>query len=287
MVFSKDRSCDGNFQFRFEIHPSGFVVVMGMGVRMYVGAPSVDPGGWGSDFHSPQALPLNTWTAIALVRQQNNLTLYLNGVAASHYQTPAVENHQNPAHLRLGSRFPPSGSTAENPFPGELTNGRCYLQALSADKIAELSGIKSKVDFVGREVFIRAKHSGKVLDITGSSKANSAQLIQYQQHGGPNQRFWFIKHDEEDSYSIINKNSFLVLDVTGASQADCTEVIQFGYHGGDNQRFTLSHHDDDDTWEIKAKHSGKVFDVRGGADDVIQYTPHGGPNQRFSILLAK
>ena len=54
---------------------------------------------------------------------------------------------------------------------------------------------------------IQAKHSGKLMDISGASTSDGAQMIQYQDNGAWNQVF-HLQYDEQDGYyRIVNKST--------------------------------------------------------------------------------
>jgi hypothetical protein len=133
-------------------------------------------------------------------------------------------------------------------------------------------------------VAIAAKHSGKLLDISGASTANGAPLIQWDANGGHNQHF-SMEPLADGSVRFVAEHSGKVLDVEGASTAAGARLIQWPWHGGDNQRFQLQDLGDGVT-RITAKHSGLVLDVTGASTasgaQIIQWPWHGGDNQRFT-----
>lgn len=132
---------------------------------------------------------------------------------------------------------------------------------------------------------IRTRHSGKCLDVEWASSADGARLIQWDCHGGNNQRFQF--DDLGNGFHRIRAyHSDKCLDVTGASADDGAQIIQYVCHGGTNQQFQLVRNGDG-FYAIIARNSGKCFDIAGASQDlrapVIQYRCHGGYNQQFSI----
>ena len=80
--------------------------------------------------------------------------------------------------------------------------------------------------------------SGKVLDVPGNSTANSAQLQQYRDNGGDNQR-WSITPNGDGYYVITSKQSGKNLDVEGASTADGAAIHQYQPTAGDNQLWSI------------------------------------------------
>ncbi|MBK8972122.1 MAG: RICIN domain-containing protein [Hahellaceae bacterium] len=81
---------------------------------------------------------------------------------------------------------------------------------------------------------IKARHSGKCLDVAGGSKSNGAEIIQWSCHKGDNQRFRV--YDAGGGYwQIQAKHSGMCLDVWGASTASGAQVRQGNCHSGNNQ----------------------------------------------------
>ncbi len=140
------------------------------------------------------------------------------------------------------------------------------------------SGIQS-----GATYSITAKHSGKVVDVSGVSTADGAVVHQWTYVGGNNQK-WIMNDLGNGYYSIKAVHSGKALDVRGNSTADRAAVQQSTYTGGDNQQFRLV-----DVgggyYQIVAKHSQKCLDVadnsltNGGT--IIQWPSHGNDNQKF------
>ena len=134
--------------------------------------------------------------------------------------------------------------------------------------------------------FIYAQHSDKALDIEGGSNNPGAKLIQWNIHGGDNQKFYFKYHKEHKKYTIQCKKSGLYLDVAGGSNADCAELLQWDFHGGNNQMFEVINLNDN-IYRINTHATNKVFDICGGSvlnsAKVIQYKWTGHQNQRFRL----
>jgi len=130
---------------------------------------------------------------------------------------------------------------------------------------------------------IKAKHSGKVIDVESGSTDDGANIIQWSWHGGDNQQWLFVEV-EPGYYKIVAKHSGKVMDVANGSTEDGANVLQWTYHGGDNQRWQLVS-TADGYYQIICKLSGKAIDIAGGSTDdganVIQWSPHGGDNQKF------
>jgi hypothetical protein len=91
---------------------------------------------------------------------------------------------------------------------------------------------------------ITALHSGLVLDVAGGSLDRGAPIIQWNWHGGPNQRFAVDEIDTGSTsgrtFLLRAQHSGLVLDVVAASQDNGAAIIQWDRHGGPNQQWRLS-----------------------------------------------
>ena len=138
-------------------------------------------------------------------------------------------------------------------------------------------------DALGFNKSLQARHSGKCLDIKSASNNNGAPLIQWNCHGGYNQKFHFL-HVGGGDYNIIAAHSGKCLDVNGASTSNLADIIQWPCHGGNNQKFRPVYRSGG-YYNLVAAHSGKCIDVRGASQsqgaEVIQYDCHSGYNQQF------
>jgi hypothetical protein len=138
-----------------------------------------------------------------------------------------------------------------------------------------------------------ARHSGRVLDVTGLSGDNGAPVIQWEYWGGDNQR-WKLEAVGDGYVRAVAQHSGKVLDVSGVSPDNGAALIQWDWWGGANQqwRFEVVA---DGVNRLTAKHSGKVLDVAGISNangaQIIQWDWWGGDNQRweyeFPPLFAK
>ena len=78
-------------------------------------------------------------------------------------------------------------------------------------------------------------HSGKVLEVPGSSTANGTQLNQWA-HNGTNTQQWAMAASG-GFFVLTNRNSGKVLDV--ASTANGAAVVQQPANGGTSQQWQL------------------------------------------------
>jgi hypothetical protein len=94
------------------------------------------------------------------------------------------------------------------------------------------------VDAGGGYYKLRARHSGKVVDVQGRSTADGASVIQWTDSGNTNQQFRL--DDSTDGYvRLVNRNSNKVLEVAGLSTADGANIQQWGSWNGANQQWQL------------------------------------------------
>ena len=158
--------------------------------------------------------------------------------------------------------------------------GADNVQVDDADESALLG---ESEDALGFNVILKAKHSGGCLDIAGANTSGGAPLIQWDCHGGGNQRFNFV-HTGFGNYNIVMVHSGQCLDVAGANPANVVPILQWPCHGGDHQKFRLLAHPDG-YFSFVAVHSGRCLDVKGANPangvPIIQYDCHLGDNQRF------
>jgi hypothetical protein len=130
---------------------------------------------------------------------------------------------------------------------------------------------------------ITARHSGKVMDVTGASTANSAEVKQWSWNGGANQKWAF--EDAGGGYvRIVSQNSGKCLDVANASTADGANIIQYTCGSGTNQQWQWRA--TGDYFQLVARHSGKCLDVVGASTadgaDIQQFVCGSGTNQQWS-----
>ena len=104
-----------------------------------------------------------------------------------------------------------------------------------------------------------ARNSGQVLDVAGASTEDGARIIQWDWHGGDNQRFRL--EPLGDGYvHIVAKHSGKVLDVAGASARHGAPAHPVGLVR-QRQPALAAHRAD------VAEHSGKGSTSRGGSRD--------------------
>ena len=133
-----------------------------------------------------------------------------------------------------------------------------------------------------------SKNSGKCLNVSGDSSAQSAPLIQYTCGAYPNEYFSFTP--VMGGYEVTAQNSGLCLNVSGNSLADGAPIIQFPYWGATytNEVWTVSAPDAQGYVTITALSSGRVLSVYDSSlsdgATVIQWLNYSVPAQKWMLV---
>lgn len=133
---------------------------------------------------------------------------------------------------------------------------------------------------------IKNRYSGKCLDVGGWSTQNGANIIQWDCHGGDNQRFRI--YDAGGGYWYLQaKNSGKCLDVKDWAMWPGQQIVQWDCHGGDNQKLNPANLGGM-LFQMAFKNSGICLDMAGWSRDnggrAIQWNCHAGDNQRFDFV---
>lgn len=87
---------------------------------------------------------------------------------------------------------------------------------------------------------IKAKHSGRYLEVRDSSHNNGAEVAQWEWHDGYSCKRWYIIDTGGGYYKLVNKESGKCLDVAGANTTNSTRIQQYEDNATDAQRFKLT-----------------------------------------------
>jgi|GEM_PF-3185755 glycoside hydrolase family 16 len=117
-----------------------------------------------------------------------------------------------------------------------------------------------KVDKINAEevYLIVNKQSGKLIDVQGASKDNSANIWQYKYINGDGQK-WRAKFVDNKYWEFENVNSGKVIDVEGFGTTDGINISQFTNSHTMNQQWELRPFEE--SFMIINRNSGKVVDV--------------------------
>ena len=136
----------------------------------------------------------------------------------------------------------------------------------------------------GRYTIVSAL-SGLVMDVSGRSTADGANVTQYTANGQTNQQF-DVTALGDGSYSIRPVHSGKSLDVYEWNADDGAEVRQWSYLGGTNQRWYINDAGNG-YYYITSVFSGKAIDVwemsTAPGGDIRMYTYWGGNGQLWSF----
>jgi arabinan endo-1,5-alpha-L-arabinosidase len=127
--------------------------------------------------------------------------------------------------------------------------------------------------------------SGKLLEVANASNANGANVIQWPDLGGPNQR-WIIREVVDGYYSIVNVQSGKALEVYDLSTANGANVAQYEYWQGDSQLWQILDLGDGSV-QLVNRLSEKALTVAGASSgdgaNIEQNAPTGDPNQAWRL----
>lgn len=84
-----------------------------------------------------------------------------------------------------------------------------------------------------------ALNTNQVLDVSGGSHRNGANIQLYQRNGTDAQLFKIVRSSEEGYYNIINKGSEKALDVEGGRTQSETNVQLYEQNGTQAQQWQL------------------------------------------------
>jgi hypothetical protein len=222
-----------------------------------------------------------TWTAL---QNAGDNTAYGSQTA---YVLP-VQGTSTTSYLYLGDRWAGAWNGAVNDsqyvwlplqFP---TNTSLTMNWTPQVSIDTATGVVQGT--AGPAENLVARHSGKCLDVTSGSTADSARTLQYTCGSGTNQRF--TVQDLGNGYvRIVARHSGKCLDVNGNSTADGATVVQYTCGGGTNQQWQVRDAGSGYV-RIVARHSGKCLDIADAstADGAggLQWTCGSGTNQQFT-----
>lgn len=131
--------------------------------------------------------------------------------------------------------------------------------------------------------------SRMVLDVTGGSASNGANVQIYQSNITAAQR-WRVSHDDDGYLTITNVKSGKVLDVSAGSTCLGTNVQQYTACGDANyaQKWIAVPNGDGSVRLLSAVWQQRTLDVAGGSlnsqTNVQLYTSNGTAAQRFSFI---
>jgi hypothetical protein len=185
----------------------------------------------------------------------------------------------------MGDRWTPS-SLGTSPYiwlPLQVNGANVTMSWHTTWSIDTATGLWG--DAGSTSYHVSNQNSGLLLDVTGASKTAGANVIQWSDTGGANQK-WKLVSVGGGYYNIVNQNSGLVLDVSGGSKTAGAQVIQATSTGGASQQWSLVAVSGG-YYNIVNRNSGLALDVSGASKtagaNAIQWTNNGGTNQQWVL----
>lgn len=132
---------------------------------------------------------------------------------------------------------------------------------------------------------LMVKHSGKFMDVSGSSWNDGAGIVQTSDGTQKSQRFQF-KLTADGYYTIAAKHSGKCINIEGGSSTDGARAVQAICNSSPSQQFSIIPVSEG-FYSLRARHSGKALDIQAFASNdgaqVLQYYPHNGDNQMWKF----
>lgn len=162
---------------------------------------------------------------------------------------------------------------------GSLTALALLTGAVSAHEV------KADAIVSGNTYKITARHSGKVLDVARRAKNAGANVQQWDDTNGTNQK-WTVVDTGDGYYKLVSVNSGKVLDVASAATYDGANVQQWDDTNGTCQKWKIVDNGDG-SYKLVSAVSGKVLDVARGAKNaganIQQWSDTNGTNQKWEF----
>lgn len=142
-------------------------------------------------------------------------------------------------------------SLTQEPTADEQDNAIAALAAESVDVLPN-----------GDYVIVSALNGNKVLDVTGGSRNNGAQ-VQLYAFNNTNAQKWRVSHDEKGYVVITNLGSGKVLDIAGAREANGTKIQQYQSNNTLAQKWIAKKTSDGKIQLVSALDGTMTLDIAG------------------------
>lgn len=137
----------------------------------------------------------------------------------------------------------------------------------------------------GATVVIKNRKSGKYLNVSGASRDNGAQIIQWHSRADLNGR-WTMDYKSDGWYAIRSLHSGKVLNVAGANTNRGAKIIQWDNPGASESQWKIVPNGSG-WYNIKNRKSGHVLDVVNGNVDsgaaVCQWNSPNDPEANWQL----
>lgn len=222
------------------------------------------------------------WDNIKSDKKHNFKKHVSDGIDIGHYDCNSIMHYSAYAFSKNGKPT----------ITGKTCSSFGQRQGMSAKDIAainQLYKVKIPDGLTNKPWYLKAKHSGMVVDISGGNKKPKANVQQYQLNNSEAQKFRFI-HAGGGYYYIQNMGSNLVLDVQGGVSTPGTNVWQYGKNGTDAQKWRLVDAGGG-YYFIRSKLGDFNLDVAGGQKNnktnIQVWTINGSTAQQFKFQEAQ
>ncbi|MFI6260505.1 ThuA domain-containing protein [Micromonospora zamorensis] len=136
----------------------------------------------------------------------------------------------------------------------------------------------------GKTWTVTAQHSGKLMDVSGVSTADGAQITQWAATGGNNQKWQAVDAGSGAVY-LKAVHSGKCVEVVGSSTAAGAFLQQATCNNGNQQKFTATATGTSGVHTVRSVLSGLCVDVNGAATTdgarLLQWTCHSAANQQW------
>ncbi|MGI5522417.1 ThuA domain-containing protein [Micromonospora sp. CA-259024] len=141
----------------------------------------------------------------------------------------------------------------------------------------------------GKTWTVTAQHSGKLMDVSGVSTADGAQITQWAATGANNQKWQAVDAGSGAVY-LKAVHSGKCVEVVGSSTAAGAFLQQATCNNGNQQKFTATATGTSGVYTVRNVLSGLCVDVNGAATTdgarLLQWTCHSAANQQWRFTLA-
>ncbi|MBM0202609.1 ThuA domain-containing protein [Micromonospora sp. NPDC051227] len=136
----------------------------------------------------------------------------------------------------------------------------------------------------GKTYTVTAQHSNKLMDVSGVSTADGAQITQWASTGGNNQKWQAVDAGNGAVY-LKAVHSGKCVEVVGSSTAAGAFLQQATCNNGNQQKFTATATGTSGVYTVRNVLSGLCVDVNGASTTdgarLLQWTCHSAANQQW------
>ena len=172
------------------------------------------------------------------------------------------------------------GDTRELSVTFAPSDFKCLRSEQDADAAAHMSDLPD-----GEYIVSSIKNYSFVLDVSGGSKDNSANIQLYTSNMSNAQR-WTVSHDDKGYVTFRNAGSNKVIDVAGGNASSGTNIAQYVSNGTYAQKWIVAKRSDGSYLIESALRPGFYLGSRGGkaSNGVNVELGSNEDNSRFALL---